>query len=161
MPQSVTEPVADSGTGPSSRRRDWRIARGGALAGLLTLIVGMLAVMVVSELLAGKRGAELTDSLALATPVVVVVTVLLATLLHVALRRVRRRALYVAGVGLGAAVVWILLITVLLPAMVSGQADPAAIAIGAALGVVWTVAPWAATSPTRLGVAGSAGPMRP
>ena len=161
MPQSVTEPVADSGTGPSSRRRDWRITRGGVLAGLLTLVVGMLGVVVVGELLAGKRGEALTGSLALAAPVFVVVTVLLAALLHVALRRVRSRTLYIAGVGVGAALVWILLITVILPALVSGQAEPSAIAIGAALGVVWAVAAWAATSPTRLGVAGSAGPMRP
>lgn len=161
MPQSVTEPVADSGTGPSSRRRDWRITRGGALAGLLTLVVGMLGVVVVGELLAGKRGDALTGSLALAAPVVVVVTVLLATLLHLALRRVRRRALYVAGVGLGAALVWILLIAVILPTLISGEAQLSAVLVGAALAAVWTVAAWAATSPTRLGVAGSAGPMRP
>lgn len=157
MPRSTTtETVAGSGRTPAARDpRRWRLTGGGAVAGVVLLLLGMFGVFAGAEYLDGKRGGEIAGSLALAAPVILIVTVVLAAVLHLCLRRVRSRNVYIAGVGVGAALGWILVGMVILPAMVSGEATPGFILLGAALAVVWAVAAAVATRPLRPTVAGT------
>lgn len=75
--------------------RGWRLTGGGIATGAVLLLLGMFGVLAGAEFPAGKRGGEISGSLALAAPVVLIVT----AVLHLCLRRVRSRTVYIAGVG--------------------------------------------------------------
>lgn len=72
-------------------------------------------------------------------------------------RRVRRRAVYIAGFGVGSALGWFLLVYVVIPAIVSGEPRPQVIPLAAALAVVWAIAAAVATMPLRARTARAVG----